>query len=254
MSDTVIKEYGESNKDVMILLHGGGLADWNYTAAAKALQNDYHVIIPILDGHSGGDSDFTSIESNADEIIAYIDEKFGGKVLLMGGLSLGGQILLDILAKCSDICNFAVIESALVCPMKMTARLIAPSLKLSYGFIKKRWFSKLQFRSLKLPQNLFDDYYRDSCAISRQNMTAFLKANANYTAKSGLSACHARVLVLVGGKERRIMKKSAERICKMIPKSKLCVQKGCYHGEISINKSAEYASMITAFIKGGAAE
>ena len=43
------KEYGKQNSNVIILLHGGGLSWWNYSKEAEMLQNDYHVIIPILD-------------------------------------------------------------------------------------------------------------------------------------------------------------------------------------------------------------
>ena len=91
-------EYGNENKDVIILLHGGGLSWWNYKSVAEMLKTNYHVIIPILDGHSGSSDNFTSIEENAKRIIQFIDEKFEGFVTLIGGLSLGGQILLEILA------------------------------------------------------------------------------------------------------------------------------------------------------------
>ena len=97
-------EYGKENDDTIILLHGGGLSWWNYREAAEMLSSDYHMILPILDGHAKSDSDFTTIEDNATEIIKFIDEKFGGSVLLIGGLSLGGQILLEILAQRTDIC------------------------------------------------------------------------------------------------------------------------------------------------------
>lgn len=40
------------------------------------LENDFHVIIPILDGHAGCDREFTTIEDNAEKIISFIDEKF----------------------------------------------------------------------------------------------------------------------------------------------------------------------------------
>lgn len=42
--------------------------------------------------------DFTTIESNAAEIISFIDAELGGSVLLIGGLSLGGQVLLELLS------------------------------------------------------------------------------------------------------------------------------------------------------------
>ncbi len=60
------------------------------------------------------DRGFQSIEKNAEEIIEFIDERFGGKVLLIGGLSLGGQILLEILSRRGDICRYAMIEKKIV--------------------------------------------------------------------------------------------------------------------------------------------
>ena len=87
-------EYGNGNKEVMILLHGGGLSWWNYRDVAERLQLNFHMILPVLDGHAGSDRDFTTMEENAEEIISFVDEQFDGSVLLMAGLSLGGQILL----------------------------------------------------------------------------------------------------------------------------------------------------------------
>ncbi len=46
-----------------------------------------YIVIPILDGHSGSDTNFTSIESNALEIINFINKNYNGKVKLIGGLS-----------------------------------------------------------------------------------------------------------------------------------------------------------------------
>lgn len=66
------KEYGSKNNDIIILLHGGGLSWWNYIDEISLLENEFHIVIPILDGHSGSDTNFTSIESNALEIINFI--------------------------------------------------------------------------------------------------------------------------------------------------------------------------------------
>ena len=49
-------------------------------------------------------------EDNAAEIISFIDKNFGGSVLLIGGLSLGGQILLEMLSRRKDLCRFAMVE------------------------------------------------------------------------------------------------------------------------------------------------
>ena len=154
-------EYGKENSDVIILLHGGGLSWWNYKEVAERLQTDYHVVLPILDGHAGCDKQFTTIENNALDIIEFVNSKLGGSVLMMGGLSLGGQILLEILSQRKDICKYAIVESVLVIPSKFIYSMIKPAFGSCYGLIKYKWVSKLQFKSLRIKPDLFDEYYKD---------------------------------------------------------------------------------------------
>ena len=116
----IFQEYGTNQKEAILLLHGGGLSWWNYREAAELLQEKYHVILPILDGHAGSDRPFTSIEENASEIISFIDERLNGSALLIGGLSLGGQILLEMLSQRGDICAYALVESAAVIPSRLS--------------------------------------------------------------------------------------------------------------------------------------
>ncbi|MBE5888844.1 MAG: alpha/beta hydrolase [Lachnospiraceae bacterium] len=242
-------EYGKKNSIVIILLHGGGLSWWNYREVAELLQEKYHVVIPILDGHSESDKAFTSIEDNALEIIDYIDKNFNGSVELIGGLSLGGQILVEILSQRSDICKTAIIESALVIPMKLTHHLVKPMMDISFGLIKQKWFAKLQFKSLRIKSELYDEYYRDTCNITKENMISFLKANSWYIVKENLSNTQAKVFVFVGKKEQSNMIRSAHRLHEMIPDSILEIKKKMYHGDFSINYAKEYADTIIRILK-----
>ena len=242
-------QYNGKNNDIIILLHGGGLSWWNYIDEISLLENEFHIVIPILDGHSGSDTNFTSIESNALEIINFINKNYNGKVKLIGGLSLGGQILLEILSKNPDICECAIIESALVMPMDFTYKMIEPIFNLSYCLISKKWFSKLQFKSLKLKKSLFALYYEDTCKITKDNLIAFMKSNSNYEVKNTLSHTKAKTLVLVGSKERPIMKKSATKIVHLIPNSELEVLQGYYHGDISINHADDYVERVKRLVR-----
>ena len=137
-------EYGNQNPETVILLHGGGLSWWNYRDVAQLLSERFHVVLPILDGHADSDVPFTSIEDNAARIIAHIDKHFDSKVLAICGLSLGGQIAVEILTQRPDICRFALLESTLVKPSKLTYALIKPTFGMSYGLIKQKWFAKMQ--------------------------------------------------------------------------------------------------------------
>ena len=237
-------EYGKENEKVVMLLHGGGLSWWNYKDVAECLKNDFHVILPILDGHADSDDSFGSIEENAERIIAYIDEYCNGSIAVLGGLSLGGQILVEILSQRVDICQVALIESALVKPMKMTHCMIKPMMNMSYGLIKKRWFAKLQFASLKMKPELFEGYYEDTCKISKLDMIAFLEANSSYAVKEGIGETKAKVHICVGEKEQGIMIRSAEELSELMPNSSLDIIPGLYHGEYSINRAKEYASKV----------
>jgi len=242
-------EYGDANKDAIILLHGGGFSWWNYREIAETLSSDYHIILPILDGHAESNDDFSTIEDNAARIISFIDEHLGGSVLLIGGLSLGGQILLEILSQRKNICRYALVESALVIPSKFTYSMIKPAFGSCYGLIKHKWFAKLQFRSYRIKQELFEDYFRDTCGISKQNMISFLQANSLYSVKESLKESCSKVSILVGEKENNAMQKSASIIHNALPGSSLQVLPKMYHGEFSMNHANDYANTVIQMIQ-----
>lgn len=245
----VIKEYGVENQATIILLHGGGLSWWNYKEEAILLRKKYHVIIPILDGHADSDQPFISIEKNAEELIQYIDEQYQGSVYLIGGLSLGAQVLVEMLSQRKNICQYAIIESALIVPMHFIYRTIGPMIGMSYGLIKQNWFSKLQFQTLKIRESLYDEYYRDTCKITKKNMIAFLKANASYGVKETLHNTEAKVKILVGGNEQKAMITSARMLHERIPNSALTILNGYEHGQLSINYPEEYVGVIKQLVK-----
>lgn len=241
-------EFGQRNTDVVMLLHGGGLSWWNYREVAQLLAAQYHVVLPMLDGHADSTAPFTTIEENAARLISYIDTHFGGQVLAIGGLSLGGQVAVEMLSQQGNICQYALIESALVKPMKLTSALIGPTFGMSYGLIKQKWFAKLQADYLGIPEALFDDYFRDTCKISKADMIAFLKANSLYTIKLRLSETSAKVKIVAGAKEQKNIRDSAKTLNQAIPGSNMEILPGLRHGDLSINYPQIYARMLTEWI------
>ena len=241
-------EYGAHNSQTVILLHGGGLSWWTYREVTQLLADKYHVVLPILDGHADSDAPFNSIEDTAAKIISHIDEHFGGKVLALGGLSLGGQIAVEMLTQRPDICSFALLESTLVKPSKLTHALIKPTFGMSYGLIKQKWFAKLQAAYLGIPRKLFDDYYRDTCKITKEDMIAFLKANCAYSIKPALRDTQAKVHIVFGSKEQASIYTSGKLLNRMIPDSSLVVLPRYRHGDLSLNHPEQYAQMLLNLI------
>ena len=241
-------EYGNQNPETVILLHGGGLSWWNYRDVAQLLSDRFHVVLPILDGHADSDAPFTSIEDNAARIIAHIDEYFGGNILAVGGLSLGGQIAMEMLTQRPDICRFALLESTLVKPSKLTHALIKPTFGMSYGLIKQKRFAKMQAAYLGIPQKLFDDYYRDTCKISKEDMIAFLESNSAYSIKPALRDAQAKVHIVFGSKEQSSIRTSGKLLNRMIPDSTLESLPGYNHGDLSLNHPEQYSQMLLTLI------
>ena len=237
-------EFGKQNHDTVLLLHGGGLSWWNYREVARLLEKDYHVILPVLDGHADSDAAFTTIEDNAARLISYIDTHLGGQITVLGGLSLGGQVALEMLSQRPDICRYALIESALVKPSKLTAALIGPTFGMSYGLIKQRWFARMQADYLGIPKELFEDYYRDTCAITKTDMIAFLKANCTYEMKPNLTETTVKVKIVAGAKEQNSIRNSAKLLHNTMPSSEVEILPNLRHGDLCINHPEWYVQIL----------
>ena len=247
------EEYGNDGAGTVVLLHGGGLGPWSCRRAALLLADRFRVILPVLDGHAGSGRPFTTIRANAEEILSFLDERSGGRADLIGGLSLGGQVLLEMLALRRDVCRFAIVESASVIPDRLTAALVGAAIGMSYGLIANRAFAKLQFSSLRLPQELFEDYFRDTRAIGKGDLAAFTKASAEYCPDGAAAGTAARVRVFAGGKEVRRILRSADVLRDTIPGCERTILPGLYHGGFSICRPEEYARTAMEMLAEGSA-
>ncbi|NLE89836.1 MAG: alpha/beta hydrolase, partial [Dehalococcoidales bacterium] len=120
----IFKEFGDKNAPAIIFLHGGGLSWWSWEAQIERLQKNYRVITPVIDGHGDAwNTIFAGIKKTAESVINYIKEHCNGQVFALCGLSLGAQIVVEVLSKEPGIAENAVIESALVYPFKLTVAL-----------------------------------------------------------------------------------------------------------------------------------
>ncbi|MEA4921601.1 MAG: alpha/beta hydrolase [Clostridiaceae bacterium] len=243
----LFREIGDRNLPSIILLHGGGLSYWSWNKIAGELKYKYHIIMPVIDGHGeDGKTEFISISDSAKKLIAYIDANFNGKIFAIGGLSIGAQISAEVLSVRGDIAEYAILQSALVCPIKGTSLLTVPTCKLFYGLIKKRWFSKLQSHALCIPESDFERYYNDSLKMSKQTLINIALSNGNYALKNSIADTSAKVLIIVGEKELPIMKKSAELLHRTLKDSHLYIAKGMRHGELSLIFTSKYVEQLNA--------
>ena len=241
----IFKETGLKDCPTMIFIHGGGLSDWSVKPVVEEFQKEFHIITVILDGHGeAGTETFISIADSTTKLIHFIDTKCNKKVFAIAGLSIGAQIVTEVLSQRMDITKYAIIESALVYPIKGITLFTVPSYQICYGLIKKRWFSKLQASTLCVPSNMFETYYQDSLKISKQSLINITLSNGMYDLNEDIANTKAKVLIIVGEKELSVMKKSAKRLHETIPGSELYIAPGMKHGEISLKYSQMYLDLL----------
>jgi len=247
---------GNPQAPIIILLHGGGLSNWSLQPIVDLLNTEFHVVTPIIDGH-GEDwqETFLSIQDSAENLIRYIDEHCGGRVFAIGGLSLGAQIALDVLSRRTHITEFAILESVLVIPIAGMNYIAPPLYGLLYPLVKQRWFSELQAKSLLLPPEMYELYYRDSTKMSRASLTNIATSNAQFGLANDImervAGTSARALILAGGAEIGSIRKSATLLHQTIPRSKLHIAPRMKHGELSLVHPQEYVSLLRAFFSRG---
>ena len=80
-----------------------------------------------------------------------------------------------------------------------------------YGLIKKRWFAKLQAKTLNVPDELFETYYKESSRMTKESLINITKSNGEYSISPTLCNTKAKTLILVGG-EGII---NYEKVCKL---------------------------------------
>ena len=246
----LFKEAGSRELPTIILLHGGGVSWWSLSPVIDLLKDDYHVVTSIIDGHGeDGGTTFVSIEDSASKLLGYIDSQCGGSVFALGGLSLGAQIAVEVLSRRPDVARYAILESALVIPIKKTVAWSVPLSKMSYGLIKQRWFSKLQAKSLFVPGDMLELYYRDSLRVSKESLINITVSNGNYELKGAIEKTTAKTLIIAGEKELGIMKESARLLSNKLPQSTLHLAKNRAHGELSLAHPEEYVDLLKEFFK-----
>lgn len=246
----IFKESGENDFRTMIFIHGGGLSDWSLMPVVNEFQKNFHVITPIIDGHGEASTEtFTSITDSAEKLIHYIDAQCNGRVFAIAGLSLGAQIVTEVISQRDDITQYAIIESALVYPIKGITSITVPTYQMCYGLIKQRWFSKMQAKSLCVPSNMLETYYKDSIKMSKQSLINMTLSNGTYDLKESIINTKAKVLIIVGEKEIPVMKKSAQKINKKVPGSELYIAPGLKHGEVSLIYPQKYIELLKNLFK-----
>lgn len=93
-------EYGKENKEIVVILHGGGVSYKGAEPTAQLISQKYHVILVAYDGFNPSEpkTEFKSAQDEAKRLGDYIVQNYGGHIDILYGLSYGTRILMEVLS------------------------------------------------------------------------------------------------------------------------------------------------------------
>ncbi|MEG1877471.1 MAG: alpha/beta hydrolase [Lachnospiraceae bacterium] len=251
------RTFGNPQSPHILLIHGGGNAWWNYKRQAEALSNRYHVILPTLDGHCEEfASEYRSTEDEADKILAYIDQYCGGHLFALCGVSLGGQIVMELLSRRADLTEKAIIDGSLCYPKPGMARFSMAMVKLFGCFLFGEKACRLQLKMMPkmvpekmlYPEDIQQLYIHDMPLTPRKTMlTMYRTYMMTYTLRDSVKSTMAQVQYWYGEKEMNCVKQSAQRFKALVPSCKLYEAKNCGHGYLAIYLPEEWLRLSLDF-------
>jgi pimeloyl-ACP methyl ester carboxylesterase len=226
--DIFVRECGPSHAPAIILLHGGGISGWMWDRCASLL-DDYRCLIPDLPEHGRSrDVKPITIEDSARRIADLIQDRVNGGRAYVAGYSLGGQVLVDLLAMAPQVVDRAVVVSALLRPLPMSGLLSAVSRGV-LPLARNRAFQQLQARSFHIPAADFEIYYQDAQRLSTGALGRILNENSSFRMPTGLQEAAAPTLVLAGQKELGVMRYSVRDLTAALPNAQGYLISGADH-------------------------
>ena len=249
----IFHEFGDKKFPHILLIHGGGNSWWNYLRQARMLSDKYHVILPTLDGHGEEyQKEYISTENSAQQILEYIKNNCDRKLFAIGGVSLGGQIAMELLLLDSDIAEKAIIDGSICIPQPKLARICTVIVKLFGKIMFSKSASKIQLGLMKkmypnmaYPEEIENYYIEDMPRIPIKTLvTIYQTYMGRYRLKDTITESKAQVLYIYGEKEMKCVKESAKLFQKMHPDCTLYEAKGYNHGYLLAYLPLEWMELV----------
>jgi pimeloyl-ACP methyl ester carboxylesterase len=218
-----LKETGQKNLETIIFLHGGGLAGWMWNKQLEAF-SDYHCLVLDLPEHGRSIEIKPFTMKGAAEMIVDIirNQAHSGKAHLVG-LSLGAQIIVQILNTAPEVVDHALISGTLVHSIPHTEtylKLLDYLIKVYEPVKDTDFFIKANMRMYNMPKSLFDKFNESTRLIKPDSLNRILKENMLFKLPASLEKAEAPVLVMMGEKDYQVIKESARDLIHVLPNSK----------------------------------
>jgi pimeloyl-ACP methyl ester carboxylesterase len=200
----------------IVFLHPIGTSSWIWEAQLQALTN-YDCIIPDLPGHGRNNHiPWVSLQETARLMATLIERHANGGQAHLVGVSLGGYVVMEILAQHKKVVRRAVISSMNVLPP--SNRVTHPVYRFLFStLMKTKLMANRQARRRHIADVDWESYHQSIQQCSPRAFRAASKEMAAYQLPENAAAIQTPTLVVAGGNAAPQVLESINRICATLP-------------------------------------
>jgi len=225
------------------------VSGWSWQPQTAKLPN-YHCVVPDLPGHGKSPANGPFRIGSAAEDVAKLISIYApaGRAHVVG-LSLGGQVALQLLSTHPELVDRTIASGTNTLPNK-SVKLLSPFLKfiiILYGPLQNTdYFIHANMKQFNVPPEYEADFREDTRRITPDLYTQILVESLTYPRPSLDDA--SGLLVVCGEREPEIIKKSARMIRKKYPSVPCFVAPGVGHNW-GMEKPDLFTSLIRSWIE-----
>lgn len=235
--------YGDKDNASLLLIPGLGVSYEIFLPLIDLLKDKYFIVAAGIDGFLiGRESQFTSVDDQAAQVIKYVQDSFNGHLDVAYGLSLGGKILSRILERNEIVIDHAIMDAAPLLPLPKWS---VDPLRYYQSFNVWTCYHWTGFWKWVFHSHYFD-VLLDECRkvwLSGKGKAVRDGYKDVYTHK--LESIHgADIYYWYGTKEAFVARPQAKHLCTIHPDTRVEVFPGMNHGQLLIDHPEDTAGRI----------
>jgi pimeloyl-ACP methyl ester carboxylesterase len=223
----VINEAGNVDGEIIIFIHGGAGGSWCWSQTVELLP-EFHSFFPDLPEHGKSMSVKPfSIKDASTRLIDLIQKISSSKSVNLVGLSVGGQIVLEMLSAKPDLIKTAIVSGAQVIESPGYKLGIYSELAMSFVYWvgiapwkqNDFWIRWNMRGSAGISDSLFPEFKANFQGLTRSSWSHAMNENYKYRIPKGLEEVNSKILLVTGTKEVSDTQPSIRIIEKLLPES-----------------------------------
>ena len=252
-----IHEFGQEHSERLLFLHAS-CTGWDfYEGSIRELSKQYHVIVPAMPGHDlTTDEDYTSVEEIAAELEQWLLERGYAYVHGLYGLSMGGSVVIRLLANGKIHSDKAVIDAGIT-PYQLpwiATRFIAlrDFLMVELGKHSRRLL-ELAYPPEKYGAEGLDWMERMLRHMSARTIWRVFDSCNNYSMPNFVPVLPTELQYWYGSLEKKARAWDMDYVKKNFPETTFAEIAGMDHAEYALLHQAEFARQLMDFFEKDAA-